>query len=245
MKVADVMTRRVVFAKPETTVIEAARLMLQDGISGLPVIDGKGELVGIVTEGDFLRRSETHTERRRARWLELLLGPGRLAEDYVRSHGRKVEEIMTQDVATVTGETPLAEAVRLMEKRRVKRLPVLHGRKVVGIISRADFMQALTVLSADDNKSAAASDDAIRATLMAELAKQPWGSRATTNVVVRDGIVELHGTILDDRQREALRVAAENIPGVTAVHDHLAWVEPTSGFVLASPEDAPNSQQVS
>jgi CBS domain-containing protein len=223
MKVADVMTRRVVSVKPETLVVEAARLMLQEGISGLPVIDDGEHLVGIVTEGDFLRRGETRTERRRPRWLELLLGHGRLTDEYVRSHGRKVEEVMMRDVAKVTEQTTLAEAVRIMERRRVKRLPVLHRRKVVGILSRANLIQALAALTTD-GMPVATSDGAIRAKLLAEVAKEPWGSRTTIDVAVHDGVVELHGTIFDEREREALRVATENIPGVTAVHDHLAWV---------------------
>jgi CBS domain-containing protein len=237
MKVADVMTRRVVSVRPQATVIEAVRLMLQDGISGLPVIDEDEHLVGIVTEGDFLRRSEMRTQRHRPRWLEFLLGPGRLADDYVHSHGRLVEEVMTRDVVTVAEETTLAAAVRLMEKRRVKRLPVTRRRKVVGILSRANLMQALAVL-AEESKPTGVEDGAIRTKLLAEIAKQPWGSRASTNIIVRDGVVELHGVVFDDREREALRVAAENIAGVKAVHDHLAWVEPNSGFVVQSPEDA-------
>jgi CBS domain-containing protein len=151
---------------------------------------------------------------------------------------------MTRDVATVTEETTLAEAVHLMEKRRVKRLPVLHRRKVVGILSRSNLMQALALL-ASDSRPPAAPDSIIRTKLLVELAKQSWRSRATLGVVVHDGIVELHGTIFDEREREALRVAAENIPGVKAVHDHLAWVEPNTGFVLASPEDTSNSPNLS
>ena len=181
MRAANVMTRRVVSVTPETSVVEAVRLMLENRISGLPVIDDAGQLVGIVTEGDFLRRGETRTERHRPRWIEFLLGPGRLAEDYVRSHGRKVEQVMTREVATVTEETTLAEAVRLMEKRRVKRLPVLHRRKVVGILSRSNLMQALTLL-ASDGRPPAAPDSIIRTKLLVELAKQPWGSRATLGV---------------------------------------------------------------
>ena len=136
MKVRDIMTSPVISVTPDSTVLAAVRIMLQRHISGLPVIEKGGELVGIVTEGDFLRRAETGTQRRRPRWLEYLVGPGRLADEYTRSHGRKVYEIMTFGALTVTEDTPLDEVVRLMEKRQIKRLPVVRGNEVVGIVSR-------------------------------------------------------------------------------------------------------------
>ena len=147
MKVRDIMTSPVISVTPDSTVLEAVRIMLQRHISGLPVIEKSGELVGIVTEGDFLRRAETGTQRRRPRWLEYLVGPGRLADEYTRSHGRKVYEIMTFGALTVTEDTPLDEVVRLMEKRRIKRLPVVRGTAVVGIVSRANLVHALAGLA--------------------------------------------------------------------------------------------------
>ena len=143
MKAKDVMTSPVVSVGPDDSVSEAARIMLQRHISGLPVIDKEGRLVGIVTEGDFLRRAETGTQRRRPRWLEYLLGPGRLADEYTRSHGRKVREVMTADPLTASDDTPLDEIVHTMEKRGIKRLPVLRGTEVVGIVSRANLVHAL------------------------------------------------------------------------------------------------------
>ena len=134
MKAKDVMTSPVISVGPDDAVSQAARIMLQRHISGLPVIDQKGGLVGIVTEGDFLRRAETGTQRRRPRWLEYLIGPGRLADEYTRAHGRKVSEIMTADPLTVSEDTPLDEIVRLMEKRQIKRLPVVRDQQVVGIL---------------------------------------------------------------------------------------------------------------
>jgi predicted transcriptional regulator len=135
--------------------------MLQRHISGLPVVDQKGRVVGIVTEGDFLRRAETGTQRRRPRWLEYLIGPGRLADEYTRSHGRKVSEIMTADPLTVTEETSLDEVVRLMEKCQIKRLPVIREQQVVGIVSRANLVHALASV-ARQIKPTSASDQAIR-----------------------------------------------------------------------------------
>ena len=142
MKASDVMSSRVVSIAPEATVLEAIELMLENRISGLPVIDRAGALVGIVTEGDFLRRAETGTERKRPRWLEFLLGPNSLAKDYVRSHGRKVEEVMTRELITASEDMPLAEVVRIMERKRVKRLPVMRGREIVGIVNRASCMRS-------------------------------------------------------------------------------------------------------
>ena len=238
MKAKDVMTRTVVSIDQDATVLQAARLMLQHHISGLPVVDKQGALVGVLSEGDFLRRSETHTERRRSRWLEFLMGPGRIAGDYVHSHGSKVSEVMTSDVKTVGEETSLEDIVALMEKRRIKRVPVLRGGKLVGIVTRSNLMHAMVSL-ARVSSPGAQSDGAIREKLLAEIKKEQWAPAATANVVVHDGVVDLWGMIVDERQRNALKVAAENIPGVTAVKDHLVWIEPTSGIVIEPPEETP------
>jgi CBS domain-containing protein len=238
VKAKDIMTSPVVSVEPDASVLQAVRIMLQRRVSGLPVVDREGGLVGIVTEGDFLRRAETGTQRRRARWLEFLLGPGRLADEYTRSHGRKVSEMMTRDPERVAEEAPLADIVRLMEKRRIKRLPVVRGRHVVGIVSRANLLHALATV-ARDAKPAEQGDDAIRALLLAELGRQPWAPLALVNPIVRDGVVELWGTITDERERAALVVAAENVPGVKAVRDHLAWVDATSGMVVYQTAEEP------
>ena len=189
MEVRDVMTSPVISVAPDSTVLEAVRIMLQRHISGLPVVDKDGGLVGIVTEGDFLRRAETGTQRRRPRWLEYLVGPGRLADEYTRSHGRKVHEIMTSGALSVTEDTPLDEVVRLMEKRRIKRLPVVRANEVVGIVSRANLVHALAGL-AREVKPAAAGDQAIHDRIVAELAGQSWAPTALINVIVRDGVVD-------------------------------------------------------
>jgi CBS domain-containing protein len=238
MKVKDIMTTPVVSAQPDMTVEQAIRLMLQRHISGLPVMENGGRLVGIVTEGDFLRRGETGTQRHRPRWLQLLIGPGRLAEEYTRSHGRKVRDVMTATPLTVVEETPLAQVVALMEKHRVKRLPVMRGERVVGIISRANLLHALAGVAREI--APATKDDAdIRERLVAELERQPWAPVALIDVTVRNGVVELWGTITDERERQAIVVAAENVPGVKAVHEHLAWVDPMSGMVLYRSNEEP------
>lgn len=237
MKARDVMTSTVISVQPNATILQAARQMLQHHISGLPVIDHDGGLVGILSEGDFLRRQETSTERRRSRWLEFLMGPGRLAVEYSHSHGSKVTEVMTTDVHTVTEDTNLEEIVELMERRRIKRVPVIRGKKVVGMVTRSNLMHAMVSLARAEPKSAK-NDAAIREALLAEMQKESWAPAAMVNVVVRDGVVELWGVIIDERQREALKVAAENIPGVRAVKDHMVWVEPTSGMVIEPRDEA-------
>jgi CBS domain-containing protein len=234
MKAHDVMTWGAITVGPDESVTCAVQLMLQNKISGLPVVDDEGEFVGIVTEGDFLRRGELGTQRQRPRWLEFLLGPGRLAAEYVQASGQKVAQVMTREAKTITPETPIEEVVRLMERHRVKRLPVVQGGKLVGIVSRADLLHALGSV-ARNLKPAAGDDAAIREQIIAECAKQRWAPHI--NVVVQDGVVSLWGVITDDRARDAFMVAAENVPGVKGVHDHLAWIEPMSGMVLLSEED--------
>jgi len=239
MKAGNLMNPRVLTVRADAPIGTAPRLMLQNRISGLPVVDAQDRLVGIVTEGDFLRRSETETERRRPRWLEILAGPGKLAEEYVRSHGRKVEAVMTREVVAANEATPLDELVRLMERHRVKRLPVLRDGKIVGIVSRADLLHAPAGVAAQVPPPAAG-DSTIRERILAELAKRPWAPIATVTVSVKDGVVELTGTVTDDRERAALKVAAENVAGVKAVRDQLLWVEPMSGTVIG-----PNDEVIS
>jgi CBS domain-containing protein len=235
MKAHEVMTWGVVSVETDAPVLQAAQLMLQNRISGLPVVDAKGGLVGIVTEGDFLRRSELGTQRRRPRWLEFLIGPGRLAAEYVHASGRKVNEIMTPSPYTITQDTPLEEIVQLMEKHRIKRVPVVDDGKLIGMVSRANLLHALASL-AREAKPLAGDDLTIRERILSDLTKQSWAPTGLINIVVRNGVVELWGTIMDDRERQALIVVAENVPGVKDVRDHLVWIEPISGMAVV-PED--------
>jgi CBS domain-containing protein len=239
MRVKDVMTTNVICIGADEPVLKAARLMLQNRISGLPVIDNEGELVGIVTEGDFLRRSELGTQRQRPKWLEFIVGPGRLAQEYTHTAGRRVEEIMTADPRTIGADETLEAVVQAMERYHVKRLPVTKAARVVGIVSRANLMHALASL-ARDVPAPAAGDVAIREQILAAIGKQHWAPRI--NVIVNAGVAELHGVITDDRERAGLIVAAENVPGVKQVRDHLVWVEPMSGMAFPSTEDDANQR---
>jgi CBS domain-containing protein len=239
MRVKDVMTPNVICIGADEPILKAARLMLQNRISGLPVIDKDGELVGIVTEGDFLRRSELGTQRQRPKWLEFIVGPGRLAQEYTQSSGRKVEAIMTPDPRTIGEDEMLEAVVDTMERHHVKRLPVTRGGRVVGIISRANLMHALASLTRDI-AAPAAGDLALRDQILAAIGKQDWAPRI--NVIVSGGVAELHGVITDNRERAGLIVAAENVPGVKRVRDHLVWVEPMSGMAFPSSEDEANDR---
>lgn len=229
MKAYDIMTTRVATTRADAPIAEAIRVMLQRRVSGLPVVDAGGRLVGIVTEGDFMRRSETSTERHRPRWLEFILGPHRLADEYVRSHARTVEDVMTRDVATIDDYASIDTIVRLMEKRRVKRLPVVRDGRVAGMISRADLMRALARLTAKSPSPpdhSFANDAKIRKAILTEMDRQSWAPKASVNIDVRDGVVQLHGVVWDEKDRQALRVLAENVPGVEKVEDHLEFMPP-------------------
>ena len=235
MLAGDVMTRKVISVASDASAMQAGALMLKHQISGLPVVDSSGILLGIISEGDFLRRAELGTQRRRPRWLAFLISPGRLASEYVHACGRKVKEIMTPNPYTVTESTPVTEVVQLMERHRIKRVPVVCGRRLVGIVSRADLLRALARL-ARATETVATNDAEIRERVMAELRRQSWAPLDLINIIVRDRIVELRGTITEDSARQAMVVAAENVPGVRAVHDHLVWVEPVSGMTVL-PQD--------
>jgi CBS domain-containing protein len=237
MKASDVMTHNAITIDQDASVMNAVQLMLKRRISGLPVVDSTGALVGILTEGDLLRRVELGTQRRRQRWIEFLIGPGRLASEYVSASGRKVGEVMTTTVHTVTEDTPLSEVVQIMESRRIKRLPVVREGRVVGILSRANLVRTLATM-AHDVKPARATDASIRKSLLAELAKQSWAPVASVDVIVKDGVVHLWGTLTEERQRQGIRVAAENTAGVKRVEDHMVWIEPISGMVVPSADDA-------
>lgn len=187
MRAHQIMTRTVVTVAPETTIRDAADIMLRRHVSGLPVIDAAGKLVGIVSEGDFLRRSEIGTQRKRGRWLTFILGPGEEATSFVRECGRKVSEVMTRDPLTITEDTTLEEIVQTMERNNVKRLPVMRGEALAGIVSRANLLQAVASL-AREIPDPTADDDHIRQRVIDTLQKNDWCPFGL-NVIVREGIV--------------------------------------------------------
>jgi CBS domain-containing protein len=235
MRAHQIMTRSVITVTPETTIVDAANIMLEKHVSGLPVVDAAGKLVGVVSEGDFIRRSEIGTQRKRGRWLRFILGPGKSASDFVHEHGLKVSEVMTKSPLTATEDTALEEIVELMERNNVKRLPIVRGDKVVGIVSRANLLQAVASL-AREVPDPTADDDHIRNRVIDAMEKNDWCPFGLS-VIVKDGIVHLSGVITEERSRQAAIVAAETVQGVKKVHDHLCWVDTMSGMYLNSPED--------
>jgi CBS domain-containing protein len=235
MRAHQIMVRSVITVSPEATILEAANTMLRSHVSGLPVVDATGKLVGVVSEGDFIRRSEIGTQRKRGRWLKFLLGSSVAATDYVHEHGRKVADVMTADPVTIAEDATLEEIVTSMETNGVKRLPVMRDGKLVGIVSRANLLQAVASLTREI-PDPTADDDHIRSRIIAVLENNDW-SPFGLNVVVRDGIVHLSGVITDEGSRQAAMVAAQNVTGVKKVHDHLCWVDTMSGMYLNSPED--------
>ena len=235
MKASDIMTTGVVSTSPECPLSEVLQVMLERHISGLPVVNASGKLVGVITEGDCLRRVETGTEIKRPLWREIFTGPEKLAQEYIRAHGRKVSEVMTPDPITVTEDTDVSEIIHLMEKSRIKRLPVMRGDAVVGIVSRANVIRALAGLMRGAKVSE--TDIEIRNNILAEFGKLPWAANELVDVRVKDGVVDLWGSFTAFRQDEAAVVAAENIAGVKEVRSHLAWVDPMSGITVYSPDE--------
>jgi CBS domain-containing protein len=231
MHAADVMTPDVIFAGPDTSLAELVRLMLDHDVSGVPIVED-GRVIGMVSEGDLLRRVELGIEARPLRWLELLSSSDRLAADYAKSHGRKASEIMTRDVVTVDAATPITEVAHLLEVRHIKRVPVTRGGRLVGIVTRRNLLQALaTSLAAP---AADADDRTIRDAFYAELQRQAWATHSSINAVVTDRVVHLWGVAPDETVRQAIIVVAENIPGVQAVEDHMDHLR------VFDPLDRPN-----
>jgi CBS domain-containing protein len=224
MRAMDVMTTDVITVDPDMTVQSLAKLLAERGISGAPVVDSDGRLVGVISEGDLLRRAEIgtarrHRVRRRSWWLDDFASD--LAREYVKSHGRTVNEIMSRDVVTVTEDTDLADVAALLEAKRIKRVPVMREGKVVGIISRANIVRALGATKGAAPREGEGDDRSIRARLLAELGRQEWARVWPEDIIVRDGIV--HFWISEDEpsdKRQALRVAAETTPGVRGVQEH-------------------------
>lgn len=227
MKAHQIMTRNVVTIAPGASIHDAAKLMIDHHVSGLPVVDDTGKLIGIITERDFLRRQELGTEIKRPRWLEFLRGPGRQAMDFVREAGRKVHEIMTPTVYSVIPDAELADIVEIMERHRIKRVPVVQGDRLVGIVSRHNFVVAIADVTRD-TAEIGSSDALVRRRVLAVLRSREWVP-AGLDVRVKEGVVDIIGFITNENVRQAIVVAAENVAGVASVREHLCWVDPMSG----------------
>ena len=229
MNAGDVMTRPAATLRDDAPLGDAIELMLERDVSGLPVVDGFGRLVGMLTEGDLLRRVEVGTDaHHRSGWWDFLRNPAADAGEYVRTHSRAVGDVMTRNPVSVTEGTPLDDVVELMEKKRIKRLPVLRDDEIVGIVSRSDLLRAVGSLLGSLN--AEASDDtAMLGRLRTELKQQPWFPAHGVSLSVKGSVITLGGTVRDERMHAAIRVAAQNIPGSAGIED---------GIVVMNPGDA-------
>jgi len=219
MRARQIMTQHVITIGADAPIAEAVDAMLRHHVSGLPVVDANGDLIGIISEGDFIRRAEIGTEKKRGRWLSFLVGADRVAADFVHAHGRKVGDIMTTDPLTISEDTPLDELVGIMESNKVKRLPVMRGNRMVGIVTRSDFLPTLADL-ARHAPSPSADDDRTREQVIAAIEGAAWAP-CRLKVTARDGVVSLSGVVASQNARQAAIVAAENVPGVKKVQDNL------------------------
>jgi CBS domain-containing protein len=218
MKARDIMSTPVITVGPDSAVRDIAGLLFKHRISAVPVLED-GKLAGIVSEADLLHRHEIGTDDRRSdSWWSQFFGPDRSVANYVKSHATRARDIMSVDVVSVAPDTSLARIAVLLDKHRIKRVPVMDGAELVGIVSRSNLVQAL----ADSAwlEAPGADDEAIHARLLAELEAQPWWRSLMSNVVVSDGVVHYYGGFDSETHKDAARIAAENVPGVRAVEDH-------------------------
>lgn len=235
MNVLNIMTPIVIAVPSSASIQDAINLMLKHQISGLPVVDQKQNLVGIVSESDFLHRGEIGTQRKRNRWLGLLLTSGKTADEYIHAYSRKVADVMTRDPVTVRETTQLDKVAQLMEQHNIKRLPVVREKKLVGMVTRANLIRAVIT----HGKSMAAptkNDQKIRDQIITQIAEQPWAPSPLFSIAVKDGAVAVSGTVFDGRQEKALKVLIENTPGVKSIKNDIIWIEPTSGTVILPTE---------
>jgi CBS-domain-containing membrane protein len=218
MKAVDVMVREVVTVTPDTEVAEAIRLLALHDLSALPVVGDGGAVVGVISEADLIRREEIGTEKHRRWWLEAITPASTLAVEFAKSHGRRVSEIMSTNVIAASEDTPLEEIATLLERHRIKRLPILKDGRLVGVVSRSNLIQAL---ASGYIGAAGESDRAIRSELLSRLAEQPWTEFGSRNIIVTDGTVHLWGLVGSEDERKALTALAEDVPGVVRVSDEM------------------------
>ncbi|MBX9825174.1 MAG: CBS domain-containing protein [Xanthobacteraceae bacterium] len=220
MQASDVMGVNVVTVGPESSIQQAAAVMLEKGISGLPVVSKDNRLVGIVSEGDLMRRADAGTGRRHSWWLRMLMGRDGLAREYVREHAFKVEDVMTRAVITAEPSTSLGEIADLLERNRIKRVPIVEGDKLVGVVSRANIVQAVASCLLSD-RATNQTDATLRERVLSRFEGEPWAQTCLINVTVSQGTADLWGIAESDAQKQAFRVAAEATPGIRAVNDNL------------------------
>ena len=226
MQAQDVMVSGVISVGPDIPVRIAANAMVRNCVSALPVIDIYAKLVGIVSEGDLIRRVEIGTERSRSGAAgETLMSSASLANEFVKSRAKRVSDVMTREVITAQPETPLREIANLMQKHSIKRVPIVQDELVVGIVSRANLLQLLA--RANDNTDWVESDRVLHQRFVDSIRDQPWASRPF-NIIVNDRCADLWGFVYSVDEKTAVRVAAEATPGIESVSDHLGIAPQTS-----------------
>ena len=220
MIASDVMVHDIVTIGPEEDVSKAVKLLVDHDISALPVVDDERRVIGILSEADLLHRDKIGTEQHRAWWLEAVTPASVLALDYAKSHGRKVAEVMSEDVISADEDTPLSELANILEKNRIKRVPILKDGKLVGIVSRSNLIQALASAPSQPENDQLA-DRGIRSAILARLAEQSWTDFGERNIVVTNGVVNLWGLVGSPEEHKALLALAESVPGVREVSDEM------------------------
>ena len=221
MLVGEIMTRDVVTVGPEATVSEVAALFAEKNISGVPVVDGKQRVLGIVSEADLLHRAENRTVKRHSWWLSLLQSDAAAADAFVRQRATRVGDIMETEIKSVPESARIGVAADLLDKYNIKRLVVLRGEKLAGIVTRADIVRVLARQLQAPAAAGEVSDEALRDLLARQMAAEPWAKTPHVSTSVHDGVIELNGFVNSDSQKQALRVLAESLPGVRAVRDRL------------------------
>ena len=220
MKAYDIMVRNVITTRPQASVSEVAKLLVDNDISALPVVDGTGQVVGVISEADLMRREELGSEKTRHWWLETITSGATLAEEFAQSHGKRVEELMSSQVISATEDASLGEIASLLEKPRIKRVPILKGGKLIGVVSRSNLIQALASAKSQV-PTAAETDHMLRAEIVGRLAEQQWTDFGERNVIVVNGVANLWGLVGSPSERKALTALVEGVPGVTEVRDEM------------------------
>jgi CBS domain-containing protein len=220
MRAIDVMVRDVATVRPDTDVADAIKLLAEHDVSALPVLDAGGNLVGMLSEADLIHRVEIGTEKWRPWWVEALTGASTLAADFAKSHGKKVGEVMSSGVISVSEDTPISEIAGVLERNGISRAPVVKDGKLVGVVSRSNLIQALaSVVGRIDQHTE--TDREIRLDLLSRLREQSWTDFGSRNVTVNGGIVHLWGLVGSEAERKALCALAEGVPGVSRVSDEM------------------------
>lgn len=222
MKSKDIMSSPVVAVGLDVPVQDVARLLVAKGISAAPVVDEAGKLAGIVSEGDLVRRPELGTQRRPSWWLRLIGGDDQQAQEYLRAHGRVARDVMSKDLVVVDEDTPVERIASLLEQHRIKRVPVVKDGRPIGIISRANLVQALAILSPQP-ASASADDRELRQRIIRNL-DQAGLSTSQLDVVVHNGRAQIWGAVESGPQREAARLAVEEVLPAERVEFNAATV---------------------